>query len=187
MELISKRFSLVKVKAGENFNRRNTLSISRIEISNQRRDWPKWDVLKLAQCKISSCVWNNGPDIAVDFSKITSVNLFDNPLLTKKEIIMLRHVWAGKIGAGKLQKAMEWIPKVKTYYKKYDSISNQEFFLNMFGESGVLVIMSNFKDLAAYQKLIDQLPADPGYAKLSEDAGKVFIEGSIHTYIMRPV
>jgi hypothetical protein len=31
-ELISKRFSLVKVKAGENFNRRNTLSISRIEI-----------------------------------------------------------------------------------------------------------------------------------------------------------
>ncbi|MBU4034889.1 MAG: hypothetical protein KKA35_00520, partial [Proteobacteria bacterium] len=47
-EPLSKRFSLVKVKAGENFNRRNTWSISRIKIFTQRRDWPKWDVLKLA-------------------------------------------------------------------------------------------------------------------------------------------
>jgi hypothetical protein len=31
-EPISKRFSLVKVKAGEYFNRKNTLSILRIEI-----------------------------------------------------------------------------------------------------------------------------------------------------------
>jgi hypothetical protein len=31
-EVVSKRFSLVKVKAGDNFNRRNTRSISRIEI-----------------------------------------------------------------------------------------------------------------------------------------------------------
>ena len=31
-EPISKRFSLVKVKAGEDFNRKNTLSILRIEI-----------------------------------------------------------------------------------------------------------------------------------------------------------
>ncbi|MBU4009271.1 MAG: hypothetical protein KJ882_00785, partial [Proteobacteria bacterium] len=47
-EPLSKRFSLVKVKAGENINRRNTWSISRIKIFAQRRDWPKWDVLKLA-------------------------------------------------------------------------------------------------------------------------------------------
>jgi len=31
-EPVSKRFSLVKVKAGEHFNRKNTLSILRIEI-----------------------------------------------------------------------------------------------------------------------------------------------------------
>jgi hypothetical protein len=31
-EPISKRFSLAEVKAGENFNRRNTRSISRLEI-----------------------------------------------------------------------------------------------------------------------------------------------------------
>jgi len=48
IEPISKRFSLVKVKAGKNFNRRNTLSILRIEIFAQRGDWPKWDVLKPA-------------------------------------------------------------------------------------------------------------------------------------------
>jgi len=48
LEPVSKRFSLVKVKADENFNRRNTWSISRIKIFTQRRDWPKWDVLKLA-------------------------------------------------------------------------------------------------------------------------------------------
>jgi len=47
-EPLSKRFSLVKVKAGENFNRRNTWSIERIKIFAQRRDRPKWDVLKLA-------------------------------------------------------------------------------------------------------------------------------------------
>ncbi|MFZ3047620.1 MAG: hypothetical protein WA151_17045, partial [Desulfatirhabdiaceae bacterium] len=41
-KLISKRFSLVKVKADENFNRRNIWNISRIEIFTQRRDWPKW-------------------------------------------------------------------------------------------------------------------------------------------------
>ncbi|MBU3946777.1 MAG: hypothetical protein KJ826_00960, partial [Proteobacteria bacterium] len=50
---LSKRFSLVKVKAGENFNRRNTWSISRIKIFAQRRDRPKWDVLKLAPAFIS--------------------------------------------------------------------------------------------------------------------------------------
>jgi len=48
LEPLSKRFSLVKVKADENFNRRNTWSISRIKIFIQRRDWPKWEVLKLA-------------------------------------------------------------------------------------------------------------------------------------------
>jgi len=48
-EPLLKRFSLVKVKAGENFNRRNTWSISRMKIFAQRRDRPKWDVLKLAQ------------------------------------------------------------------------------------------------------------------------------------------
>jgi len=31
-ELVSKRFSLFKVKEGDNFNRRNTFSISRIKI-----------------------------------------------------------------------------------------------------------------------------------------------------------
>jgi len=31
-EPISKRFSLVKIKAGEHFNRKNTLSILRLEI-----------------------------------------------------------------------------------------------------------------------------------------------------------
>jgi len=49
MEPLSKRFSLVKVKADENFNRRNTWGISRIKIFTQRRDRPKWDVLKLAR------------------------------------------------------------------------------------------------------------------------------------------
>jgi hypothetical protein len=32
VEVVSKRFSLVKIKAGDHFNRRNTLSISRIEM-----------------------------------------------------------------------------------------------------------------------------------------------------------
>ncbi|MBU3947528.1 MAG: hypothetical protein KJ826_04825, partial [Proteobacteria bacterium] len=41
-----------KVKAGENINRRNTWSISRIKIFAQRRDRPKWDVLKLALINI---------------------------------------------------------------------------------------------------------------------------------------
>jgi len=48
IEPLSKRLSLVKVKAGENFNRRNTWSISRIKIFAQRRDRPKWGVLQLA-------------------------------------------------------------------------------------------------------------------------------------------
>jgi hypothetical protein len=51
-EPISKRFSLAKVKADQNFNRRNTLGISRIEIFIQRGDWPKWDVLKQARKSI---------------------------------------------------------------------------------------------------------------------------------------
>ncbi|HSO66457.1 MAG TPA: hypothetical protein VLP30_01275, partial [Desulfatirhabdiaceae bacterium] len=39
---------LVKVKADENFNRRKIWNISRIEFFTQRRDWPKWSVLKPA-------------------------------------------------------------------------------------------------------------------------------------------
>ena len=47
-ELISKRFSLVKLKADRKFQPQEYLGISRIEISDQRRDWPKWGVLELA-------------------------------------------------------------------------------------------------------------------------------------------
>jgi hypothetical protein len=47
-ELVSKRFSLSKVKDGASFNHRNTARISRIKIGNRRRDWAKWGVLKLA-------------------------------------------------------------------------------------------------------------------------------------------
>nr|CBX31265.1 unknown protein [uncultured Desulfobacterium sp.] len=49
MEPLSKRFSLVKVKAGENFNYRNTFSISRIKFEPNAKDRPKCDILKLAQ------------------------------------------------------------------------------------------------------------------------------------------
>ena len=48
-EPVAKHFSLVKVKAGKNFNRSNTQCILRIKILAQRRDWPKWDGLELAQ------------------------------------------------------------------------------------------------------------------------------------------
>jgi len=50
-EPVSKRFSLFNIKKGENFNRRNTLCISRIKIWAWRRDWANWDVLELAQKK----------------------------------------------------------------------------------------------------------------------------------------
>jgi hypothetical protein len=98
---------------------------------------------------------------------------------------MLRHVWAGKIASGKFAKAVEWIPRVKDFYKKYEGIPKIESFLNMFGESGGLVLMSDYKDLAAFQKIFDQALSDPGYAKLSEEAAGLFVEGSINTYIMR--
>jgi hypothetical protein len=48
VEPVSKRFSWSKVKDGANFNHRNTARISRIKIGARRRDWVKWDVLKLA-------------------------------------------------------------------------------------------------------------------------------------------
>ena len=48
-ELIPKRFSLVKLKADRKFQPQEYLGISRIEIADQRRDWSKWGVLKLAQ------------------------------------------------------------------------------------------------------------------------------------------
>jgi len=40
---------LVKVKEGENFNRRNTLGISRIKIWAWRWDWAKWGVFQRSQ------------------------------------------------------------------------------------------------------------------------------------------
>ncbi|MBU1055103.1 MAG: hypothetical protein KKC46_14935 [Proteobacteria bacterium] len=45
IEPLSKRFSLVKLKTGDNFNRRNTLSISRIALK----------VSAYASLRVTSC------------------------------------------------------------------------------------------------------------------------------------
>jgi hypothetical protein len=100
---------------------------------------------------------------------------------------MYRHVWAGKIASGKFAKAMEWVPRVKEFYQKYDKMPKIETYLNMFGESGGLIFMADYKDFAAYQKIVDQVLSDPGYAKLGEEAANIFVEGSINTFIMRSV
>jgi hypothetical protein len=98
---------------------------------------------------------------------------------------MLRFVWTGKIASGKFAKAMEFLPKPKEFYKKFDGMTNQEYFLNLFGESGGLVFMADYQDFTAYQKVMDQILSDPGYAKLNEEGADLFVEGSINTYIMR--
>jgi len=46
-EPFSKRFSSVNLKADRKFQPQAYSGIPRIEISDQRRDWPNWDVLKL--------------------------------------------------------------------------------------------------------------------------------------------
>ena len=100
---------------------------------------------------------------------------------------MVRSIWAGKIAAGKMTQVMELIPRVKELFKKYAGMPNVESFLNMFGETGVLIYMTDFEDLAAYQKISDQAFSDPEYYKLGENSANLFVEGSIHTYIMRSV
>jgi len=48
-ETFEKRSILFKAKEGENFNHRNTLSISRIKIWVWRRNWAKGGVLQRSQ------------------------------------------------------------------------------------------------------------------------------------------
>ena len=48
-ETLEKRSILFKIKAREDFNRRNMLNISRIKIRTQRRDWAKGGVFQRSQ------------------------------------------------------------------------------------------------------------------------------------------
>jgi len=49
LRALSKRFSSVKLKANLKFQPQACVCIPRTEISDQRRDWPKWNVLKLVR------------------------------------------------------------------------------------------------------------------------------------------
>jgi len=98
---------------------------------------------------------------------------------------MIRYVWGGKVAAGKTAQAMEWIQKVMDFYKRYDGMPTIETFSNMFGESGVIVFMSDHADLAAFQKIDDQVSNDPEYIKFADESAGIIVEGSVNTYLMK--
>ena len=100
---------------------------------------------------------------------------------------MVRGIWVGKIAAGKMAQVLVLIPKVRELYMKYEGMPNPECFLNMFGESGILIWMADFNDLATSEKVSDQAFNDPEYHKLGEENANLFVEGSIHTYVLKNI
>ena len=98
---------------------------------------------------------------------------------------MLRYVSSSKIAPGKYLEAVQWATELAEYYKKYEGIPPTEVWTNLFGETGILVITSVYKDLVAFQKIYDQAVNDPQYIEKILESADLFIEGFGSVTLMR--
>jgi hypothetical protein len=83
----------------------------------------------------------------------------------------------GKIAPGKYLEAIQWATELAEYYKKYEGIPSTELWTTLFGDEGLLIITSVYKDLVAFQKIYDQAVNDQQYIGKMLEASNYFIGG----------
>ncbi len=100
---------------------------------------------------------------------------------------MIRWMSIVRISAGKIVPATQWAMEMVEFAKKYKGIPPLHVYADSFGDAGTIRFFADYDNLAALEKVGDELMADEAYLKRIEEAKDLFIDGSNHTVVMREI
>jgi len=80
-----------------------------------------------------------------------------------------------------IQFATEIVEYVK---KKYKGAPDTGVFIDSFGEAGTIRWCADYADFASWEKVQNQIVADPEWWQKIDAIGDLFISGSVHDVVM---
>ena len=99
---------------------------------------------------------------------------------------MVRWMRSARIAPGKNIEAMQFAMEITEYAKnKYEGAPGASVYLDSFGEVGTIRWMTDYEDLASFEKVSNQVRADQEWWQKMDAIKDLFIPGSIHDVIMR--
>jgi hypothetical protein len=99
---------------------------------------------------------------------------------------MVRWTRSALIARGKGVQAMQWAKEITEWAnKKYNR--QMKVYLDYFGESGTLRWFVDYENLAAFEKISDQIIGDPEYWQKLNQGADLFVEGSGFDTVMREI
>ena len=97
---------------------------------------------------------------------------------------MIRWTRSAKIVPGKFGQAIKWAKEITEFInKKYKNQTS--VYMDSFGEYGTIRWFADYKDLAALEKLGNQILADQEYRQKVNQATELLIQGSIFDVVMQ--
>ena len=98
---------------------------------------------------------------------------------------MIRWMRTARIAQGKYAEALQFGKDIVAYIKKYEGIADVGVYLDSFGDVGTIRWMADYKDLASFEKVANQIYADPEWFQKIQAIEELFLAGSVHDTIMR--
>jgi hypothetical protein len=83
--------------------------------------------------------------------------------------------------------AMQFSNEIVEFSKKYEGAASPGVFLDSFGEIGTIRWIADYKDLASWEIVSNQIYADPEWFQKLEAAKDLFIPDSIHDVVMKSI
>ncbi len=97
---------------------------------------------------------------------------------------MVRWTRSARIAYGKFPQAIKWAKDITEFInKKYKNQTT--VYMDTFGEYGTIRWFADYKDLAALEKLGNQILADQEYRQKVNQATELLIQGSIVDVVMQ--
>ncbi len=98
---------------------------------------------------------------------------------------MIRWMRSARIAPGHLVEALKFSTEIAEYTKKYEGVANASVFLDSFGEVGTIRWCADYEDFASWEKISNQIFADPEWFQKMDAIKDLFIPGSTHDVVMR--
>ena len=106
---------------------------------------------------------------------------------TGKEVTkMIRWTRSARIAPGKFTQAIQWSKEMVEFVNKKYKIQTS-VYLDCFGESGTIRWFTDYTDLAALEKVMNQVLADQEYLKKITHTADLFIQGSGYDTVMQAI
>jgi len=82
---------------------------------------------------------------------------------------------------------MQYAKEMAEFVKKYEGVPPVRVFFDSFGDFGTIRWIVDYDDLAALEKVRDQMIADEAFHQRLEQTPDLFIDGNIQDIVMREI